>query len=198
MDTPETVDPASPVEWMGPEATRTNEALVLGKSVLLEADVRDRDDFGRLLRYVWIPDGTAWTLVNLELVRRGFASVSTVPPDVRYVELFLTAEDAARESNAGLWGATPPPPTPSPTPVPTPVPFFQPQPEPTAPPPQPKPKPAANCHPSYEGECLTPGIGDYDCAGGSGNGPNYVSGTVQVVGSDEFDLDRDNDGLGCE
>ena len=41
------------------------------------------------------------------------------------------------------------------------------------------------------------GQGDYDCAGGSGNGPNYV-GTVSVVGHDEFDLDRDNDGVGCE
>jgi len=63
--------------------------------------------------------------------------------------------------------------------------------------PTPKP-PAANCHPSYAGVCLTPGIGDYDCAGGSGNGPNYVAGPVRVVGWDEFDLDRDNDGIGCE
>jgi hypothetical protein len=42
------------------------------------------------------------------------------------------------------------------------------------------------------------GQGDYDCAGGSGNGPNYVSGPISVVGPDEFDLDRDNDGIGCE
>lgn len=40
--------------------------------------------------------------------------------------------------------------------------------------------------------------GDYDCAGGSGNGPNYVQGPVVVVGYDEFGLDRDNDGIGCE
>jgi hypothetical protein len=45
---------------------------------------------------------------------------------------------------------------------------------------------------------LTPGIGDYDCAGGSGNGPNYVTGPVYVVGYDEFDLDRDGDGVACE
>ena len=67
--------------------------------------------------------------------------------------------------------------------------------------PEPTPKPAArasNCHPSYTGECLKQGAGDYDCAGGSGNGPNYVYGTVRVVGWDEFDLDRDNDGYGCE
>lgn len=58
--------------------------------------------------------------------------------------------------------------------------------------------PPADCHPSYIGECLHVGVGDYDCAGGSGNGPNYVYGTVRVRGSDPFDLDRDGDGLGCE
>ena len=74
-----------------------------------------------------------------------------------------------------------------------------PPPPPSTAPPAPRPTaPPQNCHPSYEGECLTVGIGDYDCASGSGNGPNYVQGTVRVVGSDEFDLDRDGDGWGCE
>jgi micrococcal nuclease len=54
-----------------------------------------------------------------------------------------------------------------------------------------------SCHPSYEGACLDPGASDYDCAGGSGNGPRYT-GAVRVVGSDEFGLDGDGDGLGCE
>src|SRR3990167_4056721 len=58
------------------------------------------------------------------------------------------------------------------------------------------PKPASNCHPSYSG-CLKMNAGDYDCASGSGNGPNYT-GAVQVYSSDPFDLDRDNDGWGCE
>jgi hypothetical protein len=70
------------------------------------------------------------------------------------------------------------------------------------PPPAPTPRPVADggggsCHPSYKGACLKQNAGDYDCAGGSGNGPNYV-GTVRVVGYDEFDLDRDGDGIGCE
>ena len=59
-----------------------------------------------------------------------------------------------------------------------------------------KTKPTSNCHPSYSG-CLKMNAGDYDCAGGSGNGPNYT-GTVRVYGSDPFGLDRDNDGWGCE
>jgi hypothetical protein len=65
----------------------------------------------------------------------------------------------------------------------------------TAPTPTPAPS-ASNCHPSYSG-CLKRNAGDYDCAGGSGNGPNYT-GQVRVYGSDPFGLDRDNDGWGCE
>ncbi|MFA5134995.1 MAG: hypothetical protein WC505_04395 [Patescibacteria group bacterium] len=53
-----------------------------------------------------------------------------------------------------------------------------------------------NCHPSYSG-CLKTDASDYDCAGGSGNGP-YYTGKVRVTGPDVFDLDRDNDGWGCE
>ncbi len=39
---------------------------------------------------------------------------------------------------------------------------------------------------------------DVDCAGGSGDGPGYVSGPVRVIGSDIYDLDRDGDGWGCD
>lgn len=53
------------------------------------------------------------------------------------------------------------------------------------------------CHPSYEGACV-PIASDVDCAGGSGNGPEYVRGPVRVVGPDEYDLDRDGDGVACE
>ena len=56
----------------------------------------------------------------------------------------------------------------------------------------------ARCHSSYKGACLKVGIGDYDCGGGSGNGPNYVWKTVRVVGPDVFRLDADYDGWGCE
>lgn len=55
---------------------------------------------------------------------------------------------------------------------------------------------SSSCHPSYSG-CLKADASDYDCAGGSGNGP-YYTGRVSVIGPDVFDLDRDNDGIGCE
>jgi beta-lactam-binding protein with PASTA domain len=61
------------------------------------------------------------------------------------------------------------------------------------PPPSP---PDNNCTPGYS-PCLAP-ASDYDCAGGSGDGPKYVYGTVTVTGSDPYGLDSDNDGYGCE
>ena len=57
--------------------------------------------------------------------------------------------------------------------------------------------PVRDCNPNYEGACV-PNASDVDCAGGSGNGPEYVSGPVYVVGGDPYDLDRDGDGVGCE
>jgi hypothetical protein len=54
------------------------------------------------------------------------------------------------------------------------------------------------CDPNYKGRCLKPNVSDYDCAGGSGNGPYYVRGPVRVVGNDHYRLDSDRDGIGCE
>lgn len=54
------------------------------------------------------------------------------------------------------------------------------------------------CDPNYKGACLDPNAVDYDCAGGEGNGPEYVQGPIEVVGEDHFKLDRDGDGTACE
>jgi micrococcal nuclease len=56
--------------------------------------------------------------------------------------------------------------------------------------------PESDCHPSYTGACV-PIVSDVDCKGGSGNGPEYV-GRVNVVGPDDYDLDNDDDGIGCD
>ncbi|MEI3843146.1 MULTISPECIES: G5 domain-containing protein [Microbacterium] len=53
------------------------------------------------------------------------------------------------------------------------------------------------CHPSYAGVCV-PIDSDVDCQGGGGNGPSYVAGPLSVVGPDEYDLDRDGDGIACD
>jgi hypothetical protein len=56
---------------------------------------------------------------------------------------------------------------------------------------------SADCDSSYQGACLDPDALDYDCEGGTGDGPRYT-GVVEVVGDDHFDLDRDGDGIGCD
>lgn len=55
---------------------------------------------------------------------------------------------------------------------------------------------SSNCNPNYSG-CLKANASDYDCSGGSGDGP-YYTGPVQVKGYDEYGLDADGDGWGCE
>jgi hypothetical protein len=59
-----------------------------------------------------------------------------------------------------------------------------------------EPSSGGGCDPNYSG-CV-PIATDVDCAGGSGNGPEYVDGPVTVIGSDIYGLDADNDGIGCE
>ena len=59
------------------------------------------------------------------------------------------------------------------------------------------PGPGGDCDSNYTGACLKPDSPDYDCAGGSGNGPDYT-GPVQSIGSDPYGLDADSDGSACE
>jgi micrococcal nuclease len=101
IDTPETVDPRRPVECFGREASERNRQLVEGKSVGLERDVSETDQYGRLLRYVWV-DGR---MVNAALVEEGYATATTYPPDVRYATMFAALEARAREAGRGLWSA---------------------------------------------------------------------------------------------
>jgi type IV secretory pathway VirB10-like protein len=89
-----------------------------------------------------------------------------------------------------------PEPEPQPEPVPVPVPPPLPPAPVAKPAPAPQPQVSNNCDPNYSG-CV-PIASDVDCAGGSGNGPDYVVGPVQVIGSDIYGLDRDGDGIGCE
>lgn len=100
IDTPELTTEAGGPEPFAADAAERNEELVRDRRVCLERDVSQTDRFGRLLRYVWLPDGT---LVNEILLREGLASVATFPPDVKYVERFRAAERAAREARAGRW-----------------------------------------------------------------------------------------------
>ncbi len=73
--------------------------LVLNKRVRLEKDVSDKDQYGRLLRYVYVGD----LFVNLEMVRLGYANSYSYPPDIKYQDQLLAAEREAREKQIGLW-----------------------------------------------------------------------------------------------
>ncbi len=92
---------------MGPRAMAANTDLVAGRTVILEADVTRTDGAGRLLRYVWVQHGRRWTLVNAELVQRGFATAATGGPDVKYAGQYVAAEDHARARHLGFWSHGP-------------------------------------------------------------------------------------------
>jgi endonuclease YncB( thermonuclease family) len=85
------------------QATAANRSLVAGKTVVLEMDGSTTDQAGRLLRQVWVHRGSTWTLVNYELIRRGFAKMTTRSPDKRYADAYLAAERQARARRLGLW-----------------------------------------------------------------------------------------------
>lgn len=99
VNTPESVDPRRPVQCFGIEAKEKNRELVEGKVVRLEKDISETDRYGRKLRYVYRDD----LFVNGELIKLGYATVDTVPPDVRYAKVFKNIENDARALRSGLW-----------------------------------------------------------------------------------------------
>jgi micrococcal nuclease len=100
IDTPETRHPTLGVQPFGLEASDANTALVAGKRVCLEKDISESDRYDRLLRYIWLEDGR---MVNEVLVAEGFATTDTFPPDVKYVERFLAAQQSAAAEGLGIW-----------------------------------------------------------------------------------------------
>ncbi len=81
------------------EAKQFNEQLVMGKRVKMEKDVSDRDDFGRLLRYVYVNS----VFVNAEMVRNGYALAKAYLPDTRYQKYLVEVENEAKQLHKGLW-----------------------------------------------------------------------------------------------
>jgi micrococcal nuclease len=123
VNTPETVDPRTPIECFGKEASAANKAMVKGKAVYLAKDISETDQFGRTLRYIFTQDA----FINAELVKAGYAQVATYPPDVKYEQYLRDLERQAREAKRGLWGppcngvtTAPAQPTPKPNPTPRP------------------------------------------------------------------------------
>ncbi|MBN1914199.1 MAG: thermonuclease family protein [Candidatus Omnitrophica bacterium] len=85
---------------MGRRSFEFTRNLVEGKYVNLELDVEKRDKYNRLLAYVFLKDGI---FVNAEIVKAGYASLMTYPPNVKYADLFLKLYREARDNHRGLW-----------------------------------------------------------------------------------------------
>jgi micrococcal nuclease len=103
VDTPETVKPGSPVECFGKAASRANRALVEGERVRLVEDVESHDRYGRRLAYVYRERDNLF--VNAELVRGGFATPLTIPPNVAHADELAGLARTARRAGRGLWSA---------------------------------------------------------------------------------------------
>lgn len=88
----------------GARAHEVNQRLVAWQTARLELDLGRRDSWGRLLAYVWVRRGRKRLMTNAEMVRRGYAQVMTIPPNVKYQRRFLTLQREAREARRGLWG----------------------------------------------------------------------------------------------
>lgn len=99
VDTPELHHPRKPVQYYAEEAYRFTQRIVEGKKVRLEYDWQRRDRYGRLLAYVYLPDGT---FLNAELIRQGYGHAYTKYP-FKYIDEFRRLEREARETGKGLW-----------------------------------------------------------------------------------------------
>ena len=101
IDTPESVHPdKSRNTEAGKTASAFTKAKIEGKTVYLEKDVSETDKYGRLLRYVYLKDGTFF---NEFLVKEGMATPATFPPDVKYADIFIKAQQYAIANKKGLW-----------------------------------------------------------------------------------------------
>jgi micrococcal nuclease len=113
VNTPESTTRHEPY---GAEASAyAKRRLPKGRVVWLEFDVEMRDRYGRLLAYVWLEPPASRSsgevrsrMFNAELLLEGYASLMTIPPDVRYVDVFKPMQAEAREASKGLWGLAAP------------------------------------------------------------------------------------------
>jgi micrococcal nuclease len=101
VDTPETVKPDTPVQCYGPRASDENHRLVEGQTVRLTFDREVRDDYGRLLAYVY----AGKRFVNAQLVRGGYARTLAIEPNTSHAAKFQRLAMKAAKAGRGLWGA---------------------------------------------------------------------------------------------
>jgi len=112
------------INKMGQEATEFVKGFALeGMEIRLEYDVQEKDKYGRLLGYVYIQtcypdcpitpygfqhyqklnDGLNYIFLNATIIKSGYATPMTIPPNVKYADLFKELYEEARENKRGLW-----------------------------------------------------------------------------------------------
>lgn len=100
INAPEVAHEDKPAERFGPEAGDFNRRLVYKKRVRLEHDEEKFDQYGRVLAYVFLEDGT---FVNAELVKTGHAHVVFRRPNTRYDAMLLAVQQEAMAKRKGMW-----------------------------------------------------------------------------------------------
>lgn len=102
VDTPETHDPRKLVQCYGPAASAFTKNVIGKQQVRLTADSQstNRDRYDRLLRYVYLPDGT---LLNERLIREGYGFYYPYFPFDKSKQ-FEEAQKIAQDAGKGLWG----------------------------------------------------------------------------------------------
>lgn len=98
------IDATEGTQCYARQAATYNTRLVSGKVIRVEREVSDFDAAGRLLRWIWLPDGR---LVNEELVRLGYVTAASVTPDSKYQARLLAAQKIAQDAKYGIWRACP-------------------------------------------------------------------------------------------
>lgn len=100
IDTPEKAYSSREAQPYALEASRFTREKLEGQKVALRFGAEKKDRYGRVLAYLYLPDGS---MFNEALVDKGYAQVATFPPNVRYVERFEQAQRKAREAGIGIW-----------------------------------------------------------------------------------------------
>ena len=118
VDAPNPATTKTAAECYARQSTNANRALVGGKTVRVTRDTSDFDANGRLLRYVYLPDGR---LVNELQLATGNARAASVAPDTQLQDRLAQAEQAARTGRKGMWKSCPGAEKPASVPVGTPA-----------------------------------------------------------------------------
>jgi endonuclease YncB( thermonuclease family) len=100
VDTPEIDHDGGRAEPFGYAAREANRKMVGTRNIRLVTDREARDRYGRLLAYVYLPDGQ---MVNVELLQRGLAVVLFKRPNVSRFSELLAAQREAMSARRGLW-----------------------------------------------------------------------------------------------